>query len=171
MYLPRLININIIINQNNRSDLDVLQGEIEAREDVVLHHRHGCWTEFLVFSEGPVVSSFERTLLALIRSQSSVFVLVVYSLLAVLEHSATAFTGVAAFLPMDVFLVLVENNVGDESLVTFITRFPDAHVYRLYVLLQSEFTFSEVSNEFFRTKLADNLSLGATTKIIIIRDI
>ena len=102
-----------------------------------------------MFSEGPVVSSFERTLLALVRSQSSVFVLMVNGLLAVPEHSATAFTGVAAFLPMDVFLVLVKNNVGDESLVTFITRFPDAHVYRLYVLLQSKFTFPEVPNEFF----------------------
>ena len=102
-----------------------------------------------MFSEGPVVSSFERTLLAFIRSQSSVFVLVVYSLLAVLEHSATAFTGVAAFLPMDVFLVLVENNVGDERLVTFVTRLPDAHVYSLYVLLQGKLTFPEVPNEFF----------------------
>ena len=124
-----------------------------------------------MFSEGPVVSSFERTLLALVRSQSSVFILVINGLLAVLEHSATAFTGVAAFLPMDVFLVLVENNVGDESLVAFITRFPDAHVYRLYVFFQSKFTFTKVSNELFGTILADNLSLSATTKNIIFREI
>ena len=102
-----------------------------------------------MFSEGPVVSSFERTLLTLVGRQSSVLVLVVYGLLAVSEHAATAFTGVTAFLPMDVFLVLVENNVGDESLVTFVTRLPDAHVYSLYVLLQSKFTFPEVPNEFF----------------------
>ena len=107
MYLLILININII----NRSDLHLLQGEVEAREDVVLHYGHGSWTEFLMFSEGPVVSSFERTLLTLVGRQSSVLVLVVYGLLAVPEHSATAFTGVAAFLPVDVFLVLVQNNV------------------------------------------------------------
>ena len=64
-----------------------------------------------MFSEGPVVSSFERTLLTLVGCQSSVLVLVVYGLLAVPEHSATAFTGVAAFLPVDVFLVLVQNDV------------------------------------------------------------
>ena len=112
-----------------------------------------------MFSEGPVVSSFERALFTLVGCEASVLVLVVYGLLAVSEHAATAFTGVAAFLPMDVFLVFVENNVGDESLVTFITMFPDAHVYSLYVLLQSKFTFPEVSNKFFRAKLADNLSL------------
>ena len=142
-------NINIVINQHNRSDLQVLQGEVEAREDVVLHYGHGGRTELLMFSEGPVVSSFEGALLTLVGCQTSVFVLVVNGLLAVSEHSTTAFAGVAAFLPMDVFLVLVENNVGDESLVTFITRFPDAHVYSLYVLLQSKFTFPEVPNEFF----------------------
>ena len=102
-----------------------------------------------MFSEGPVVSSFEGALLTLVGCETSVLVLVVNGLLAVSEHSTTAFTGVAAFLPMDVFLVLVENNVGDERLVTFVTRLPDAHVYSLYVLLQSKFTFPEVSNEFF----------------------
>ena len=121
-----------------------------------------------MFSEGPVVSSFERALLTLVGCETSVLVLVVNGLLAVPEHSTTAFTGVAAFLPMDVFLVLVENNVGDERLVTFVTRLPDAHMYSLYVLLQSKFTFPEVSNKFFRAKLADNLSLRATTKNIII---
>ena len=107
MYLLILININII----NRSDLHLLQGEVEAREDVVLHYRHGCWTEFLMFSEGPVVRSFEGALLTLVGRQASVLVLVIYGLLAVSEHTATAFTGVAAFLPMDVFLVFVENNI------------------------------------------------------------
>ena len=142
-------NINIIINQHNRSELHVLQGKVEAREDVVLHYGHGSWTEFLMFGEGPVVSSFEGALLTLVGCEPSVLILVVNGLLAVSEHSTTAFTGVAAFLPMDVFLVLVENNVGDESLVTFVTRLSDAHVYSLYVLLQSKFTFPEVSNEFF----------------------
>ena len=64
-----------------------------------------------MFSEGPVVGSFEGALLTLVGRQSSVLVLVVYGLLTVSEHAATAFTGVATFLPMDVFLVLVENNV------------------------------------------------------------
>ena len=144
----------------------VLQREVEAREDVVLHNRHGSWAEFLMFSEGPVVSSFERTQLTLVGRESSVLVLVVNGLLTVPEHSTTSFAGVAAFFPMDMFLVLVENNVGDESFVTFITRLPDAHVYGLYVLLQGKFAFPEVANEFFRTKLADNLSLRTATKKI-----
>ena len=102
-----------------------------------------------MFSEGPVVSSFERTQLTLVGRESSVLVLVVNGLLTVPEHSTTTFAGVAAFFPMDMFLVLVENNVGDERLVTFVTRLPDAHVYSLYVPLQSKFTFPEVPNEFF----------------------
>ena len=117
-----------------------------------------------MFSEGPVVSSFERTQLTLVGRESSVLVLVVNGLLTVPEHSTTTFAGVAAFFPMDMFLVLVENNVGDESFVTFITRLPDAHVYGLYVLFQGKFAFPEVANEFFRTKLADNLSLRTATK-------
>ena len=72
----------------------VLQREVEAGKDVVLHDSHSCWAELLMFSEGPVVRSLEGTLLALVWRHSPVLVLVVNRLLAVPEHSATAFTRV-----------------------------------------------------------------------------
>ena len=64
-------------------------------------------TNLLMFSNGPIISSFVWTQFAVIRSQAPVFVLVVNGLLAVFEYFTTGLAGVGAFSSVDVLLVFV----------------------------------------------------------------
>ena len=89
------------------------------------------WADFPVFRKCPVVRRLERAIVTNIWSQASIFVLMVDCLLAVLEHPPTELARVGALFPMDVLLVLVQHNIGDESFAALVTCFPYAHVYGL----------------------------------------
>lgn len=113
--------------------------------------------DFLVLGQGPVVGCLEGTASAGVGGEASVLVLMVYGLLAVLEHPTTALAGVAALLPVDMLLVLVEHNVGNKRLATFVTSLPDPHVDSLYVLLQGKLDFSYASYKLLTAELANHL--------------
>ena len=88
---------------------------------------------------------------------------------AVAEHLATRLAGVAAQLPVDVLLVLVEDVVRHEGLAAFVTGRSDSQVDPLDVLPECKLTFADVSNKLLATVFTHNSALGPAAGINLIR--
>lgn len=84
----------------------------------------------------------------------------VNGLLAILEYLTTSFTRIAPFFPVDMFFVFVQYNVADESFPALITRFPDAHMYCLNVLLQCKPHFPYTTYKLLAAILAHQFALS-----------